>query len=578
MTTSHKRTLLATGFRKRTTTTVVEPLFVVSARKHGRGRVLFAWGPEAKFMASTGTSKVVHIHRAVHRRGLQFSRHDGPGYVLHRQITPPGSGVCNALEWNSTGDKLAIVQDSSSTLVLWHTRTGSSEQINISGRFDHLCCVKFSFEGDRLAVGTTRGAMYVYDCNERKTITIRQEKSSKGKVVAGTWSRSENRLAWITEDKHLHCCDAQGCILLHQLLKTSPIPTAISFGALQSDSTHDNILCIQFSSVGSDLAESMSESSSSSSQNSGGSGSGNSKSKRISPLLLHNVDAAAAVATHNHGKGIDLEFCKEYGIPIGHCWDGRGTLLVGFAHGYVCGVVCDAEKIWSEKFCVCVDANLRGITYSAELSTVACCGFDNVWLIRHDVNEIEKEKEKEEKEKEQEKKEGKRKGTEEGKGKDTEAIGGKQTHLEETNTINAPKQRILPIRFKYTDITTSTTTAATQPSSDLDVVQFTKSGSGMMTVSDAAGAIYTFRLGSAVSGKYGVGGPHGDSYLPFGMEVLTTGRTGEVVRLLAAPLPLGYLVTLLTVGFVFVLSSTAWMMESTPWSFCRAVLGWSAFI
>jgi WD40 repeat protein len=88
----------------------VEPLFVIDTRHHGKGPIIFGWHPEGSYVASTGNSRVVHIF-------------DRVGEMID-QIVPPHPSMCTALEWNNDGSVLAIMQQSSATVVLWelHTR------------------------------------------------------------------------------------------------------------------------------------------------------------------------------------------------------------------------------------------------------------------------------------------------------------------------------------------------------------------------------------------------------------------------------------------------------------------------
>jgi hypothetical protein len=327
----------------------IEPLFIVAARSHGnvKGKVRFAWESEAKYMASTGTSKVVHIHRAINKKRLRITNQSRQ-YVLYRQITPPGTGICCGLEWNRAGSKLAILQESSPTLVIWNADNGTSEQLNIGGR-DHLCFVKFSIETNHhLAVGAARGTMFIFNGNIKKTTTVKPVTS--GKIIDGAWSKGSNLFAWVTADKHVHCCNSDGSIILHQDLTKSSTnihrhPTGISFRPPNAVSDDDNngddgddddddnsnnmnvssLLCVEFGGHGCLIDDQEDDTSTSS------------MSDKTSFLLLFNVS--------NSDEGIDLEFRSEYGTIVGHRWDDNGMLMVGFSNGYVCGLSCSVQSI-----------------------------------------------------------------------------------------------------------------------------------------------------------------------------------------------------------------------------------------
>lgn len=586
-------------------------LFKVSARIHGngKGRVLFAWDNQAKYMASTGTSKVVHIHRAINRRGPRFATQKTTlGYVLFRQITPPGSGICCALEWNAVGLKLAIVQQSSSILVLWNADNGTNEQINICGR-DHLCFVKFSNETNHLAVGTTRGTMYILHSDIKKTTTIRHVKS--GKIIDGKWSLvgTGNRFAWVTVDKHVHCCDDQGNVLFHQNLNRSSsfdasasfsqlsllYPTSISFcpspraparpnnttatattvrhgtttttttgtgtttmGTDTNSSTRatgddrrkvrkNNLLCIEFSSSGNDQdvdsSWSSSTSASSTTDNTASSPS------PVSSLLLFNMDS-------KNSKGIDLEFHSNYGRIIAHRWDSSGMLLVGFEHGYLCGVSCNIRSIWEESFCIRVFhvlGSMKSIVYSEKNHLIACLSKTGVVLVKHEcVTEEEDDKTqyhqkqgKEHKEIQEHKPLGK----------------GDGLFSFSAKTKKVPPHEILDDSFSFSD--------SMSVVSPLDSICFAQFGK-CMSVCDSSGTIYTYVLRASRTTQEGV--------LPFGIDRLTKGTMGRAIRMLSTPLPMMLLIPLLLFGALSVLCCTAYMMETDSLLFVRAVLGWSAFI
>lgn len=39
----------------------MDPLFVVDARHHGKGPVIFSWHPQGTLLASSGSNRIVHI-------------------------------------------------------------------------------------------------------------------------------------------------------------------------------------------------------------------------------------------------------------------------------------------------------------------------------------------------------------------------------------------------------------------------------------------------------------------------------------------------------------------------------------
>lgn len=39
----------------------MDPLFVIDARHHGKGPVIFSWHPQGTLLASSGSNRIVHI-------------------------------------------------------------------------------------------------------------------------------------------------------------------------------------------------------------------------------------------------------------------------------------------------------------------------------------------------------------------------------------------------------------------------------------------------------------------------------------------------------------------------------------
>ena len=586
-----------------------EPLCVLTATNHGKGRVLFEWDPTATFLASVGTSKVVQIFR--------YSK--GPISSNYTQITPSGSGAVIALAWNHDSNKLAIVQKSSSTLELWDIKKWKQEQLTLakhavkfSGR-EQLSFAKFSQETDHLAVGTVRGGVYIYDCGTTKEQRVNNGGSgSGGRIVDTVWSRSKNRFAWITEDCHVYCCDVTGRILLKQTFRSTAAapPTALTFGETTVDPSHDSLLCVQFAgNAASFEGRSSSASFSSSSASSSATSTTPSNTtyttfaastfKTTPPLLLFNVDA-------NNGRGIDLEFRKEYGPVVSHHWNGSGTLIVGFLHGYVCGVECDISTIFSETFCVRShhsNGSLRGMYQLGSL--LACVGREEIVWIRRETRKKNKNKKKKKKKKkkktiaeivsgggnkmreeadddndnkkEEEEEEEEDEDEDEDEDDDydeeegEEGEEGEEEEEEEQHTTYT----ITNETFNISDLTVQmldNVRCYLDDNSTLDRFKTIFSNTqGMMTLSNKSGSLYTFWMTSYMS-------EYQENLLIKSNSSFFETSIGKVALGLAAPLELSMLLFFSVLGFLFVLCCTSTMMETTPWLFCRAVLGWSAFI
>ena len=93
--------------------------FAVNARHHGKGSLLYSWCPTGHFVASSGSSRVVHVF-------------DTAG-VLVDQVVTPSPSLVTALQWNSAGDVLAIMQAASPTVVLWNRERRETKELDTGG-------------------------------------------------------------------------------------------------------------------------------------------------------------------------------------------------------------------------------------------------------------------------------------------------------------------------------------------------------------------------------------------------------------------------------------------------------------
>lgn len=114
---------------------------------HGTGTVFISWRPgNSTHLATTGYDSSVAIF-------------DRQGELQERiQI----AGLCTGFGWDSDGDLLAIISQSSSTITLWDATTGKKTQIDAGVR-DGLTCMIWAKRACLLAVGTQKGNLVLYD-------------------------------------------------------------------------------------------------------------------------------------------------------------------------------------------------------------------------------------------------------------------------------------------------------------------------------------------------------------------------------------------------------------------------------
>ena len=170
---------------------VLRKLFQIDGSVNGRGPVEMAWQKEGTFLAIAGSNRRVVIV-------------DRQGKTVH-QFALQGNTPCIGLEWDHTGEVLAVMQDRQSTVTLYSTHTKKVD--NLETQIKDLTFMKWSRIGPQLAFGSAKGQMLIYNRETMQKVPIMGIHSKK--IVSGAWN-SRNKLACIGEDKVLSITDADG--------------------------------------------------------------------------------------------------------------------------------------------------------------------------------------------------------------------------------------------------------------------------------------------------------------------------------------------------------------------------------
>jgi len=190
-------------------------LFKIDSSQHGAGPVLFRWHPDGTYLATVGSSKVVHI----------FDRY---GAVVD-DIPLSSLGACLALEWDKDGERLAIMLLGVGTVLLWeqHTRKVTELETNMKD----LTFMRWSVVGPQLAIGTAKGNLLIFNPQTSKKYPTLQKHHKK--INCGAWS-TDNRLALGSEDKMVSISNAEGEPIGEQMmLQIEPI--SMEFADVKGD-------------------------------------------------------------------------------------------------------------------------------------------------------------------------------------------------------------------------------------------------------------------------------------------------------------------------------------------------------
>ncbi|RLN92345.1 hypothetical protein BBJ28_00004991 [Nothophytophthora sp. Chile5] len=299
-------------------------IFSVDARHHGVGPVKYAWDPHGNYVASTGTSRVAHIFG---RRGK-----------LVDQIVPPSP--------SEGGDILAIVQANSASLVLWEPKKTQEHQL-VDLPCKDVSFIKWSKSPHsllvthtvvmlvKLAIGTNRGHVYIYDHNTGTKTQVASK--HKRRILCGDWNL-EDKFAFGSEDRQITICLPSGRTFDQVKIKASP--QSVTFGGKTEDK--DAILSV----------------------NMGG-----------KTILLYDLN--------ERENALELAFQARYGNIVSYQWFGNGYIIAGFSSGYVVIISTHLNEIGQEQYCAKFhEHSLREIVYNEANGTVATCGDNCIKVVR----------------------------------------------------------------------------------------------------------------------------------------------------------------------------------------------------
>ncbi|ETW03886.1 hypothetical protein, variant 3, partial [Aphanomyces invadans] len=281
--------------------------FSVDQRLHGVGPVKYAWDPTGNFLASTGSSRVVHIFD---RRG-----------ELVDQIVPPSPSICTHVVWSNSRDHkvhgltLAVTQANSSVLVLWSASTQTTQHVDVGVKEITLLLwnkgKSTTMEGGEdnsvlLAIGTSKGQVVFYDMDDlaarapsQQRVNVRTALSKhKKKILCGDWN-SQNEFAFGSEDRQVSICYGKDGSVVDQV-KIKAAPVGIQFGGRQSS----GVKRIVSVNMGRET------------------------------ILLYDLN--------EKDNALELAFQARYGDIVDYRWFGAGYIIAGFSVGYV--VVISTRK------------------------------------------------------------------------------------------------------------------------------------------------------------------------------------------------------------------------------------------
>eukprot|EP00755_Sulcionema_specki_P023223 Sspe_Gene.78375::Locus_49029_Transcript_1_1_Confidence_1.000_Length_4205::g.78375::m.78375/K19671/WDR19, IFT144; WD repeat-containing protein 19 len=292
-------------------------LFTVDSNANGKGPVYFSWNKGGILLAICGVNHQLCI---LDRQGKA---------VDSRSLSHPGA--CIGIDWDSSGETVAVMQQGSNSIVLWHQAGKKLETLD-TGLKD-LTFLRWSKTGPHLAVGTAKGNLVLYNKRTLKK-SLSMGKHNK-RITCGTWS-SNGRLALGGEDKVLTISNEDGDTLEQIPLKSEP--SSLRFAEMKYE------------------GKTAEQGENTISLNMGG-----------KTLLLYN--------TVDQENPFELAFQAKYGSIVSYRWFGDGYVLIGFSSGTVVVISTRIQEIGNEVSSIRVHReHLNDITYCPALQKGASIG------------------------------------------------------------------------------------------------------------------------------------------------------------------------------------------------------------
>ncbi|TNN10005.1 WD repeat-containing protein [Schistosoma japonicum] len=257
------------------------------------------------------------------------------------EIPLPGDAVF--MSWDTDGEILAIIDDKTSSVTLWDSVSSKISQLH-TGMKDNLTVLSWSKVGNRLAIGTSKGNLVLYNHKTLKKTSLLGKHTRK--VTCSVWNRN-NIMALASEDKSITINSVEGDLIKQIIIHDQP--SGLSFGQMK---LHD-ISVAQDNTVSCIIGKKK--------------------------LFLLNLD--------DMENPLELAFRRMYGDLIAYNWFGDGYIMVGFSNGYFVVISTQSSEIGKEIYQIRdFKDGLHDISVSAILNRCATVGDRFVKV--HDLQNI----------------------------------------------------------------------------------------------------------------------------------------------------------------------------------------------
>jgi len=242
-------------------------------------------------------------------------------------------GKCTGIDWSPDGDLLAITDEVTGIITLWDANN-KKIYIQLDTTWNDLSFCQWSKKGKRLAVGTSKGNLFIYDRKASKKVPILGKHTKS--IICGCW-QDDNIIACGAEDNTFSISDLKGTTLFEKTLKGKP--SLMKFALMVDQKNKENKVPV--------LSMVLDQRS----------------------FYIHNME--------NPENPLELVFQEEYGNIVAYEWYNENHIFFGFSNGNFIVMSTDPEFIGQELYHQKSHNDyLSDLVINFSINKVATCGDD----------------------------------------------------------------------------------------------------------------------------------------------------------------------------------------------------------
>ncbi|ORX55502.1 hypothetical protein BCR36DRAFT_581508 [Piromyces finnis] len=298
----------------------MKQVFSVDSNIIGVGKCKIKWQKrDGQFIAVNGKNNIVVIYN---KNGDEVDK-------INLE------GKCTGMDWSPDGELLAITDQVTGVITLWDANN-KKIYIQLDTTWNDLSFCQWSKKGKRLAVGTKKGNLFIYDRKASKKVPILGKHTKS--IICGCW-QDDNIIACGSDDNTFSISDLKGTTLFEKTLKGKPSLMKFATMVDQNNSENKNLVL--------------------------------SMVINHHYFYIHNMD--------NPENPLELVFQEEYGSIVSYEWYNENHILFGFSNGNFIVMSTDPKYIGQELYHQKSHNDyLSNLIINYSINKVATCGDDMI--------------------------------------------------------------------------------------------------------------------------------------------------------------------------------------------------------